>query len=160
MADADTKLATHREITLTRVIDAPRALAFRMWIEPKHLAQWWGPNGFTNPVCKVDARVGGKWHIVMRAPDGNEHPCGGEYHEIKEPERLAFTNVATDKDGNPIIDGFTTVVFDDLGGKTRITLTTRGTAMVEYAAAYLKGMDAGWGQSLDRLMALAERAKG
>ena len=113
--------------------------------------QWWGPKGFTNPVCEVDARVGGAWHIVMKAPDGNEFPCGGEYLEIAEPERLVFTNIALDKEGNHVIDGLTTVLFAEEDGKTKLTLRTRGVAMVAYAAGYLKGMEMGWTQSLERL---------
>ena len=144
-------LPKEREITITRIFDAPRQLVWKAWTDPKHLAQWWGPKNFSNPVCEVDARVGGKWHIVMRAPDGQEYPCGGVYHEVLEPERLVFTNIAIDAEGNPIIDGFTTVLFADEGGKTKITLHTRGTALVDYAAAYLQGMEAGWSQSLDRL---------
>ena len=144
-------LPKEREITITRIFDAPRQLVWKAWTEPKHLAQWWGPKNFSNPVCEVVARVGGKWRIVMRAPDGQEYPCGGVYHEILEPERLAFTNIAIDAEGNPIIDGFTTVLFAEEGGKTKITLHTRGTALVDYAAAYLQGMEAGWSQSLDRL---------
>jgi uncharacterized protein YndB with AHSA1/START domain len=87
----------------------------------------------------------------MEAPTGDEHPCGGVYREIVEPERLVFTNIVTDKDGNPIIDGFTTALFADEGGKTKLTLRTRGVAMVDYAIPYLKGMEAGWTHSLERL---------
>jgi uncharacterized protein YndB with AHSA1/START domain len=140
-----------REIVITRVFDAPRAVVFKMWIDPNHLREWFGPGVFTNPVCEVDARVGGKWHIVMRDPQGNDYPCGGEYREVVAPERLAFTNIATDKAGNPIIDAFTTVTFEEENGKTKLTLQTRGTALVDYAAEYLKGMEAGWTQSLDSL---------
>jgi uncharacterized protein YndB with AHSA1/START domain len=150
-----------REIEITRVFDAPRALVFKAWTDPKQLMQWWGPKGFTNPVCEVDARVGGKWHIVMRAPDGNEFPCRGEYLEIAEPERLVFTNNAIDKEGNHVIDGLTTVIFAEQDGRTKLTLKTRGVAMVAYAATYLKGMEAGWTQSLERLDAyVAQTIKG
>jgi uncharacterized protein YndB with AHSA1/START domain len=142
---------TEREIVITRVFDAPRALVFKMWTDPNHLKKWFGPAIFTNPVCEVDARVGGKWHVVMRDPQGNDYPCGGVYREVVEPERLVFTNIATDKEGNPVIDGLTTVTFEDQAGKTKLTLRTRGTAVVDYAAAYLKGMEAGWTQSLDKL---------
>ncbi|MGD0462501.1 MAG: SRPBCC family protein [Tepidisphaeraceae bacterium] len=140
-----------REIVITREFDAPPALVFKAWIDPKHLAAWWGPKNFTNPVCEVDARIGGAWRIVMRAPDGMEYPCGGVYREIVEPERLVFTNIAVDKEGKPIIDGLTTVTFAENGGGTKLTLKTRGTAMIAYAAAYLSGMEAGWTQSLQRL---------
>ena len=140
-----------REVVITRIFDAPRALVFKAWTDPKHLKRWWGPKMFTNPVCEVDARVGGAWRIVMRGLDGVDYPCGGVYREIVEPERLVFTNIATDNDGNPILDGLTTVTFEEQGGKTKLTLTTRAVALVDYAAAYLQGMEAGWTQSLESL---------
>ncbi len=140
-----------REIVITRVFDAPRELVFKAWTDAKHLAQWWGPKGFTNPVCESDARVGGAWRIVMRSPDGVEYPCGGVYREIVKPERLVFTNNATDKDGNPILDGLTTVTLAEQGDETKLTLQTRAAALVDYAVAYLGGMEAGWTQSLERL---------
>ena len=87
----------------------------------------------------------------MCAPDGAEHPAQGVYREIVPPELLVFTNDAVDKDGNVIIGGFTTVTFANQDGKTKLTLQTRGVAMVAYAAQYLKGMEMGWTQSLERL---------
>ena len=143
--------AKEMEVTITRIFDAPRDVVFKAWTDPKQLAKWFGPKGFTNPVCEADARVGGAWHIVMRSPDGTEHPCGGVYREVVKPERLVFTNIATDKEGNPILDGLTTVIFAEQGGKTKLTLQTRATAVVDYAAEHLKGMEAGWAQSLERL---------
>ncbi len=140
-----------RSIVITRMYAAPPSVVFKAWTDPIELAQWWGPKGFTNSVCEIDPRVGGRWRIVMRAPDGAEYPCGGVYREIVEPNRLVFTNVAVDKNGQAIINGLTTVEFEEVGGGTKLTLRTAGTAMVQYAAAYLKGMDAGWSQSLDRL---------
>src|SRR3981081_2563312 len=79
-----------REVVITRVFDAPRALVFRAWTDPQHLARWWGPQGFSNPVCETDVRIGGAWRIVMRGPDGAEYPGGGVYREIVVPERLVF----------------------------------------------------------------------
>jgi len=148
--EGTTKVA-EKEVVITRVFDAPRELVFRAWTDPKLMAQWWGPKGFTNPVCELDARVGGAWHIVMRAPDGTEYPCGGVYREVVKPERLVFTNIATDKEGNPILDGLTSVTFAEHAGKTKLTLQTRAAAVVAYAAAYLAGMETGWTQSLERL---------
>jgi uncharacterized protein YndB with AHSA1/START domain len=143
-----------RELTITRVFDAPRALVFQAWTDARHLAQWWGPNGFTNPVCEIEARVGGAIRIHMRGPDGAVHKMKGEIREIVAPERLVFTNIAIDDAGNHIIDGFTTVTLAEEQGKTTLTLHTTGAAMVAYAAAYLKGMEFGWTQSMDRLQAL------
>ena len=54
-----------REVTLTRIIDAPRALVWAAWTEPRHMAQWWGPHHFTNPVCEMDVRSGGKLLINL-----------------------------------------------------------------------------------------------
>jgi uncharacterized protein YndB with AHSA1/START domain len=140
-----------KELVITRVFDAPRELVFKAWTDPTQMARWWGPNGFTNPVCELDVRVGGAWRIVMRSPDGTEYPCGGVYREVVQPERLVFTNIATDKDGNPVLDGLTSVTFAEQGGGTRLTLKTGAVAVVDYAAAYLAGMEAGWTQSLERL---------
>lgn len=148
---SDKAKAEEREIVLTRIFDAPREAVFQAWTEPKQLARWWGPKMFTNPVCEVDARVGGAWRIVMRGPDGSEYPCGGVYREIARAERLAFTNNATDKEGRVILEGFTTVVFESEGRKTKLTLQTRAKATVDYAVAYLGGMEAGWTQSLEKL---------
>lgn len=143
-----------REITLTRVYDAPRVLVFKAWTDPKQLARWWGPKMFTNPVCEVDARPGGELRIVMRAPDGNDYPMRGVFREVVAPERLVFTNIAVDNHDQPIIDGLTTVLFAEEGGKTRITIHTRGTAKVDYARQYLQGMEQGWTGSLEKLAEL------
>jgi uncharacterized protein YndB with AHSA1/START domain len=157
IATAQREPLAEREITITRVFDAPRALVFKAWIDAAQLAQWWGPKGFTNPVCEIDARVGGAVRIHMRAPDGSIYPMKGEIREIVPPERLAFTNIAVDEAGNHIIEGFTTVTFVDEGGKTKLTLHTRGSAVVEKAVAYLQGMETGWAMSIDKLQALLAR---
>jgi uncharacterized protein YndB with AHSA1/START domain len=152
-----TKLS-EREITITRVFDAPRSLVFKAWTDGAQLAQWWGPKGFTNPVCEIDARVGGAIRIHMRSPDGLVYPMRGEFREIVAPERLVFTNIAVDTADKPIIEGLTTVTFAEHAGKTTLTLRTRGRAVVDYAVGYLQGMEAGWTGSIDKLeMLLAKR---
>ncbi|HLW73974.1 MAG TPA: SRPBCC domain-containing protein [Gammaproteobacteria bacterium] len=145
---------TEREITLTRVYDAPRALVFKAWTDPELIARWWGPKMFTNPVCEVDARPGGKLRIVMRGPDGNDYPMRGVFKEVVVPERLSFTNAAVDAQDQLIIEGFTTVLFADEGKKTRVTVQTRGKAMAPIATQYLQGMEMGWSQQLDKLAEL------
>jgi uncharacterized protein YndB with AHSA1/START domain len=146
--------AMEREIEIVRIFDAPRELVYKAWIEPQRMQRWFGPRVFTNPVCELDARPGGKWRIVMRAPDGAEYPAVGVYEEVSPPERLVFTNNAVDKDGNLMIEGHTTVTFEAQGNKTRLTLRTRGVGRVAYAPRMLAGMEAGWSQSLDKLEAL------
>lgn len=148
---ANVETGMFRGIVLTRMYSAPPAVVFQAWLDPEQLAQWWGPKGFTNPVCEVDPQVGGRWRIIMRAPDGTEYPCSGVYIEITAPHRLVFTNIATDKAGKPILEGLTTVHFEDVGGQTKLIVDTSAVALVPYAAVHLKGMEAGWSQSLDRL---------
>ncbi len=145
-----------RDLVLTRVFNAPREIVFEAWINPFHLAQWFGPKVFTNPVTEVDARVGGKWKVVMRAPDGTEYPTVGVYREIVKPERLVFTNNALDNDGNKLLEGFTTVTFEEFEGKTKLTLTTRAKGLVEGTDQMLAGMEEGWSQSLGKLRGIVE----
>ena len=61
-------------VTITRTFDAPRKLVWQAWTDPKMMAQWFGPRGFTNPFCELDVRPGGSLRIVMRGPDGNDYP--------------------------------------------------------------------------------------
>ncbi len=140
-----------KTLVITRIFDAPRELVFKAWTDPKHLARWWGPTYFTNPVCEADARPGGKLYIEMTGPDGIAYPTKGTFLEVVPPERLVFTtNGVEDEAGNPQLEGLNTVTFEDFQGKTRLTLNT--TAKAKPAAAFaLLGMDAGWNQSLDKL---------
>ena len=64
--------SAERVLVIERIFDAPPNLVFKAWTDPKQVAQWWGPKGFTNPVCEMDVRPGGALRIVMRAPDGAE----------------------------------------------------------------------------------------
>ncbi len=151
--------SAQRELVMTRIFDAPRELVFKAWTDPKHVAQWWGPKGFTNPVCEMDLRPGGSLRIVMRAPDGVDYPTTGVFREIVEPERLVFTDVALDEKGNPVLEGLTIVTLAEHGGKTKLTLHTAQTSTIGFVAEAtkkLEGMEEGWTQSLDRL---AERVR-
>ena len=143
--------APHGELTLVRVFNAPRELVFKAWTDPKHLAQWWGPSNFTNPVCQVDPTPGGAIFIVMRAPDGTEHPMSGVFQEVVAPERLVFSNNALAGDGSYLLEGLTKVYFEDHEGKTKMTLETAVVGLVEMAAQMIEGMETGWSQSLVRL---------
>src|SRR5579862_8822249 len=91
-----------RELVITRVFDSPRDAVFQAWTEPERLRRWWGPKGFTNPVCEVDVRPGGAIRIHMRAPADapaparGDHPMTGVFHEVVVPERLVFTSAVDD----------------------------------------------------------------
>jgi len=148
------------DLVMTRVFDAPRELVFKAWIETKHVAQWWGPAGFTNPVCEVDARKGGAIRIHMRAPNGVVYPMTGVFQEIDEPGRLVFISSALDEKGNSMFDILNTVTFEDQRGKTTLTLQARVIQETAVAPQYLKGMELGWSQSLDRLAAQVAKMQG
>jgi uncharacterized protein YndB with AHSA1/START domain/ketosteroid isomerase-like protein len=154
-----TKPTARREITLTRVFDAPRALVFSMWTEAKHLANWWGPHCFTNPVCEVDARPGGKILIHMRGPNGDTHPMGGVFHEVVPHERLVFTTFV-EMNGNRIVEGHTTVTLEDHRGKTKLTLQSEAVGFVDFAEQMLAGMEPGWAQSFGKFDVEVTRAAG
>lgn len=158
MAMAASKSFGEREVTITRLIDAPPSMVFKAWTDPGMLAQWWGPRGFTAPVCDFDARIGGRFRIHMRAPDGTIYPMRGEIRELVPMERLVFTNIAVDAANKPIIEGLTAVTFADEAGKTRLTIRTRGTAVVDYATAHLQGMEMGWTMSINKLEAFVAHA--
>jgi uncharacterized protein YndB with AHSA1/START domain len=143
------------DLVLTRIIDAPRELVFQAWTDPQHLAQWWGPQHFTNPVCEVDLRPGGAMRIDMRGPDGVIYPMKSVFREVVAPERLVFTsNAVEDAAGNPQLEGLATVTFAEHEGKTKLTVRVTILKATPAAADALAGMDAGWNQSLDRLAAL------
>jgi uncharacterized protein YndB with AHSA1/START domain len=142
------------DLVITRVFDAPRDLVFKAWTETKHIAQWWGPNGFTIPVCEWDVRPGGLIRIHMRAPNGIVYPMTGVFEEIIAPERLVFVGSALDENGNSMFDVLNTITFAEQQGKTSLTLQARVVKTTALAPQYLKGMEAGWTQSLDRLGAL------
>jgi uncharacterized protein YndB with AHSA1/START domain len=151
---------TGREFVITRVFDAPRELVFQAWTDPKHLAQWWGPKGFTNPICEWDVRPGGKIYDVMRAPNGAEHPMGGEFREIVAPERLVFSCGALDENGELLFEFLHDVTFVERSGKTKLTLRSRVTMTTAEANKYIGGFEAGMTQSLERLAELVTQTGG
>ncbi len=104
----------------TRIFDAPRALVFSAWTEPRHLAHWFGPNGFSLTTHSFDFRPGGIWRFVMHGPDGRDYQNRITFDEISPPERIAYHHGGGD-DVEPV-EFKTVVTFEDLGGKTKLTM--------------------------------------
>ena len=141
-----------KDLVLTRVFDAPRERVWKAWTDPRQIAQWWGPAGFTNPRCEVDVRPGGALRIDMRGPDGTVYPMAGVYREVVAPERLVFTGSALDEKGKPLFEVLNTVTFAEQGGKTKLTVQAQVVKKIAAVAdRYLKGQEQGWSQSLERL---------
>ena len=149
-------------MVITRIFDAPRELVWKAWTDPQYVMQWWGPKGFTAPVCKIDFRVGGKFLCCMRSPDGQEGWNAGEYHEIVPYERIVSSMYFSDPDGNKIDpaqlgieheaieDARDVTLFEDLGdGRTKLTFI--GNEPME--SAKNSGQLEGWNQILDKLAA-------
>lgn len=145
-------------VIVTRTFNAPRALVFKAWTDQTLLPKWWGPPGFTTPTCVLDLRPGGIVQIDMRGPAGTEYdkifPNRGAFHEIVKPERLVFSLTLQDDDGNALIEALNTVTLTEQNGKTTVTLEARVTNAAPQADVYLVGMQEGWEQSIDRLIAL------
>jgi len=140
-----------RETLVKHVFNAPRDVVFKAWTDPKYLAKWWGPHGFTTPVCELDVRPGGRMRIDMQGPDGTVYPMTGAYREIASPDRLVFTSTPLDDKGKPLFEVLQTVTFVEDGGKTTVTVQSTVLMTTPTADMYLDGMEEGWKQSLERL---------
>jgi uncharacterized protein YndB with AHSA1/START domain len=141
-----------KSIIATRVLDAPRDLVFAVWTDPNHLGHWWGPNGFTITTHSYDARPGGVWRFVMHGPDGRDFQNRITFDEIVKPERIVYRHGGGD-DVEPV-QFKTTVEFEDLGGKTRLTMRMDFPSAEERARVIKEyGADKGLSQTLARLEA-------
>lgn len=142
---ADASAALDHEIVGERVFDAPRELVFRMWTDPEHVAQWWGPKGFTNTIQEMDVRRGGVWQFIMHGPDGRDYQNKNVYVEVVRPERIVFDHVS-----GPIFRA--TATFEEENGKTKVTMRMRfETAELRNKVAEEFGAVEGLQQTLGRL---------
>jgi uncharacterized protein YndB with AHSA1/START domain len=155
-------------VVIERTLDAPADLIWRMWTQPEHFAAWYGPNGASVPVAKMDVRVGGTRLVCMemQTPNGTMQMWfTGEYREVVENKRLLYTESMSDAAGNALSPSdlgmpeghpATTEVLvelDDLGGRTRMVMTHVGIPAESPGAA-------GWTMALDKLAAhLAAQAR-
>jgi uncharacterized protein YndB with AHSA1/START domain len=167
-------LPSDREIHLSRVFDAPRHLVFEAFSKPEHMAQWWGPRDMTLPVCEMDFRPGGAWHVVHRDAQGNEFGFRGEFRDIVPPERIART---FEFEGMPGHISLETVSFEEFsqtqtqtetqtqtqtetgsqararahGLRTRITVTSVFASVEDRDGMLQSGMERGASETFDRL---------
>ena len=148
-----------RSIIGTRVFDAPRHLVFSAFTDPNHLAQWWGPDGFTTTTLAFDFRPGGTWRFVMHGPDGRDYQNRVTYDEIVPPERLVYRHAGGD-DVEPV--QFTqTLTFEDIGkDKTRLVWHGRFPSAEERARVIKDyGADKGLVQTMARLADFLAKAQ-
>ena len=148
-------MSENDQIAIERVLNAPIGLIWQMWTEPEHFKKWYGPNGATIPVAKMDVRIGGKRLICMEMR-GMKMWTVGEYTTIVPNTRLAYTESMADENGNVVSpsamgmpEGYpaTTeviVVLEDIGGRTKMVMTHAGMPADS-------GADGGWNQAFDKL---------
>jgi uncharacterized protein YndB with AHSA1/START domain len=147
-------------VVIERSFDAPVDLIWRMWTDPEHFKAWYGPDGATIPVARMDVWVGGSRLVCMemQTPDGSMRMWfTGEYREVVENERLVYTEFMSDENGNTVsppsgmLEGHPTttevrVELEDLGGRTKMVMTHTGIPAGSPGAA-------GWAMALDKLAA-------
>jgi uncharacterized protein YndB with AHSA1/START domain len=144
-----------REIHIERIFDAPRERVFATFTDPALVPEWWGPEGSTTIVDRMDVEAGGSWRYVVKGDDGSEHGFRGTYREVSPPERLVSTFEWEGMPGHVSVD---ISVFEDLGdGRTKIVTTSLFHTDEERDGMLASGMEAGLNETYNRLEALLAR---
>lgn len=153
-ANKMTQVVEDRVLTLTRTFDAPRERVFAAFSQCQHLEHWWGPTGWTLPVCEMDFRPGGTWYYCMGGPDG-ETACGlMTYHEIVAPERIVATDGFADEKGNLLEEMprmRNTLIFGEQDGQTTLTNQVQFASVADLEKVLDMGMMEGITETFDRL---------
>ena len=102
-----------REIRISRLFKAPVELVWEVWTNPEHIKNWWGPNGFTNTISKMEVQPGGEWNLVMHGPDGTDYKNKSVFKEIIRHKKLVYEHISGPK-------FIATVQFDGRGDTTFI----------------------------------------
>lgn len=109
---------SEREVSVTRVFNAPVHLVFEAWTTPELLKQWWAPKsaGVSLLSCDADVRVGGTYRFEFGHGASERMAFFGQYLDVIPPARLVWTNEESED------AAVTTVTFEEKGGKTLVTL--------------------------------------
>jgi len=145
-----------REITLTRVFDAPRRLVFEAWTRTEHVPHWYGCASMKMLVCEIDLRPGGAWRYVLSQPEGGEFGMHGVYREVAAPDRLVYTEVF---EAFPDHEALVTMILEEQDGKTKMTATSLYESVEVRDAVIASGMESGAAESLNRLAERVETMK-
>jgi uncharacterized protein YndB with AHSA1/START domain len=162
----------NQEFIITRTFDAPRDIVWKAWTDPKLFSQWFGPKGFTCVIKKQELQPGGIVHSYLKSPDGVEMWGKFVYREIKEPSKLVWVHSFSDEGGvnltrhpfNPNwpLELLTTVIFEEQGDKTKVTLTwvpiNASESERKVFEEGLSSMDQGWGGTFDQFAEFLAKA--
>ena len=144
-------------LTIVRVFDFPRESVFKMWTDPKKVAEWWGPEGCVNIVSEVDARTGGRMRVDQRSPRGDVSSFKATFERVIPLELLIYKakspGTSDEYGGYSAHETLETVTFEELGPKrTRVTVVTEILAgPLDERESLLDAFRGGWGESLDKL---------
>ena len=146
------------ELSISRVIAAPRAIVWRCWTEPELIKQWFTPRPWTTPVVEIDLRAGGASYMLFRGPNGEEFPNRGVYLEVVPQQRLVFTDAYVEA-WVPSAEPFMTAIasFADEDGGTRYEARVRHWSEAAMRRHEEMGFHTGWGQATDQLAEVANR---
>ncbi|MCU0497805.1 MAG: SRPBCC domain-containing protein [Anaerolineae bacterium] len=148
---------TDRVFTAVMVFKAPRTRVFEMWSRPEHLKHWWGPTGWSLPICELDFRVGGEWIYCMQSDEGQQSCGKGVYEQIRAPELIVYRDYFTDATGNinpEFPASLNTVEFADLGdGRTQVTSHSEYESAEQLRMVLDMGMTEGFRDTIARLEA-------
>ncbi len=155
---ATVTLPTDEQILITREFDAPRHLVWKAWTTPELVKRWYHANRGEVTVAEIDLRVGGKWRYVAVTDDGMEVAFHGEYREVVPNERLVSTEVyeglpegVSEEEGGTL----NTATFEEMNGRTTVTLLIEATSRISRDAIIESGMEAGLQDALDLLEEVA-----
>ena len=140
-----------QEIVSSVMLDAPRELVFKAYIDPKLVARWWGPRGYENKIEKFDIRPGGEWRVVQKNPEGSEFAFRGVTHDVSAPERICQT---FEFEGVPGHVALQTATFESVGNKTRIVAQIVFQSVMDRDGMVASGMKRGSDESMERLAEL------
>ena len=147
-ATVDITTPTDREVVLTRMFDAPRALVFDALTTPELLKRWYGPTGWSLVICDIDLCVGGRWRYVVRRPDGKEIGQKGIYREIVRGERIVNTESWEDWDAGETL---VTTILTENNGKTTFTSTILFPSKEVRDTVVKNGLNRGATETYDKL---------
>lgn len=143
---ASVTLPSDRAILINRTFDAPRALVFEAWTNPKHVARWWDPGRVPLDVCEIDLRPGGAFRFVHGGTSAMKHEFAGVYREIDPPSRLVFTTRTPSG-----VESTGTLVFSAHGDTTTLAMTIECGSAADRDAMLAMRVDVGTTRTLDNL---------
>ena len=137
----DASLLDEPVVIVTRMFDASRPLVWNAITDPKHVAQWYGGPGFTNPVCEMDLRPGGIWRHVMQAPNGAQFKINSVFLEVVEPERLVWKTIKDENRKPAPPTAVSTVTLEEYGNQTKWTLIAHLDSIAKRDISLYIGLD-------------------